>query len=356
MIRLVTVMAAILVLCAVRAAATECLPDRAFCGSEGATVDDCDDANGVAQSCPILCGLCSPTPLATTPKVATMGGDLHLNSSSAGRVLFNGIDLVASAMGHEAMLSSQQSQIQELRGIVATQSGIIAGLTQFQDSSLERLRILELTDAPTMSPSNFPTVLSSSPSAGPTSSPTELNGGSRTSAARTCFTLLASQRRTGTVQDGTFWLDPDGAGGASPTQVVCDMANGGLNVVNIRRQIDVGSRHNDQQTTFTVANFGANAYRLGVVVADFEFAGELDDGNTNVRSWFNSEQISFWRNGRCNTSPVRPGGWPVMRTVNGVSFTLRSRPEGDVDASCGGGIPSHGRNWFTARKVQLIPN
>ena len=101
---------------------------------------------------------------------------------------------------------------------------------------------------------------------------------SSSSAARTCFTLLASQRNAGAVRDGTFWLDPDGAGGASPTQVVCDMANGGYNVVNLRRQIDVGSRHNDQRTTFTVANFGANAYRFGRVVADFEFAGELDDG------------------------------------------------------------------------------
>jgi len=55
------------------------------------------------------------------------------------------------------------------------------------------------------------------------------------------------------------------------------MANGGLNVVNLRRQIDVGGRHRQERTTFTVANFGASAYRFGVVVADFEFAGELDD-------------------------------------------------------------------------------
>ena len=61
MSRLVTVMAAIL--CAVGAAATTCPPDLAFCGSEGATVADCGN-NAVAQSCSLLCGLCSlsPTP------------------------------------------------------------------------------------------------------------------------------------------------------------------------------------------------------------------------------------------------------------------------------------------------------
>ena len=56
------------------------------------------------------------------------------------------------------------------------------------------------------------------------------------------------------------------------------MGSGGLNVVNMRRQIDVGGRHRLQRTAFNVANFGAHAYRFGVVVADFEFAGELDDG------------------------------------------------------------------------------
>ena len=115
---LVTVVAVII--CAMEAAATECGADLAFCGSTGATVADCV-IGSVAQSCPTLCGLCvsstanptasptaSPTFVAVTPpKVATVGGDLHLNSSSTGRVLFNGMDL-------EEMLSSE---ILELRGV-----------------------------------------------------------------------------------------------------------------------------------------------------------------------------------------------------------------------------------------------
>ena len=122
--------------------------------------------------------------------------------------------------------------------------------------------------------SHVPTDTSSAPTAAPTRG---FDGRSSSAAAGSCYTLLAAHPST---RDGTYWLDPDGIGtGASPAQVTCDMTGGGYNVVNYRRQIDVGGRHRRQQTTFTTANFNAPAalFRFGRVIADFEFAGELDD-------------------------------------------------------------------------------
>ena len=63
------------------------------------------------------------------------------------------------------------------------------------------------------------------------------------------------------------------------TSFQCDMTGGGYNVVNLRRQVDVGGRHRYRSSVFNVGHFGAssNSFRFGKVVADFHFAGELDD-------------------------------------------------------------------------------
>lgn len=334
--------------------------DLAFCGGEGATIEDCGSA-AVAASCPVLCGSCPPTQASISPpKVATHDGDLILNSATNGKVLVNSVDVLASATERDSTISAAQSEIDQLRGVVDTQALdlsramlIINDLTQFQETSLERLRILELTGAPTTQPTMAPTPLSNSPTSAPSVSPSQPSGTTPQSAGRTCYTLW----RSGITSNGAYWVDPDGPGGTAPTLIQCDMSGGGYNVVNVRRQVDVGGRHIYRRSTFTVENFNAPSanYNFGRVRVGFQFAGELDDSNTNVRSWVNGQQVSFWRNGRCNTSPVTPDGWPRTATINAASFYLASRPEGDVDAGCGGGIPSHGRNWFIAEKVQIIP-
>lgn len=301
------------------------------------------------------------------PSIKTLSGNVYVNSSVGDKVYVNGVDVVATLteLGikntmlenalnlSETALNASVSQLiattSQLLSTVQSQSVVIANLSSDRLTHAERLRILELTDSPTSAPSSAaPT--SGAPTRAPTVSPTD-RPGTINNPSRSCYTLYQS----GVRSSGNYYLDPTESG--RPALKRCDMSGaGGFDVLNILRQSNVPSRHASVTSTFAVSDFGyaPSQFNFGVVQANFQFAGELDDSNTNIRSYFNNRQISFWRNGRCNSGPVTPSGWPVTSTVNGNSFSIRSSPEGDVDQVCGS-ISRHGRNYFTAMKAQFIP-
>ena len=97
----------------------------------------------------------------------------------------------------------------------------------------------------------------------------------------------------------------------------------------------------------------ADRYQFERVHLDYRFAGELDDTPNYINVYVNSARITRWRNGRCNSGPVRPSGFPVTRTINATSFTFGAQPEGDVDQPCGS-IDRYGRNYFTLTRFRLV--
>ena len=82
------------------------------------------------------------------------------------------------------------------------------------------------------------------------------------------------------------------------------------------------------------------------VFTDYHFAGELDDGNNFINSYFNGNRVSRWTNNACNVGGTT---WrPRLDTINArFSFEMSAQPEGDVDADCGNG-QFHGTNWFAS--------
>ena len=88
---------------------------------------------------------------------------------------------------------------------------------------------------------------------------------------------------------------------------------------------------------------------------DYQFAGELDDGgSTYIDVYFNDSRRTHWANGACNSSWVRPSGWPRTETVNATSFSFGAQPVGDVDVQCGN-IDRYGSNRFTLTRFRLAP-
>jgi len=288
------------------------------------------------------------------PEIRTVNGDLHINStdsssSLSGRVLVNGVDVLQEIASLSSTVTLLNTQLQNLTTISYAQYAVIRNLTLFQTASLERLRILELTNAPTPYPtSQAPT------SAAPTSrAPTAPDGSSASSAGTSCYTLYQAGNR----RSGSYYIDVDGPGGSSPRRMTCDMSGqGGYNVQTVARQGNVPGRHASAASSFSVSNYGYSTtrFRFGYVTAQYQFAGELDDSNNYVTSYFNGRQVSRYRNGRCNSSPITPTGWPMTSAVNANSFSIRAQPSGDVDVTCGS-IYRYGRNYFTLQKAQIIP-
>lgn len=292
-----------------------------------------------------------------------VAGDLVLNSSGrirSSKVLANGVDLI---------------------GVIDAQRSMIDSLFSTQAETLERLRILELTQSPTVRPTRQPSssptpAPTQTPSASPTTSvptrdPTPAPTGSPTKAPTpdepmgttssdpgvTCYTLWQGQQRLNNVRNGHYFIDPDGQGGAAPIRVQCDMTGGGYRIVNTIQNVDVGSRHNRQDVTFNTAMYGIpqnGAFRFRNVQATYLFAGELDDSNNYINSYFNNQLISRYTSGQCHSSLITPSGWPVTRVVNSTTFTMGAQPEGDVDVQCGS-ISSYGENQFKVLKVQIVP-
>jgi len=155
---------------------------------------------------------------------------------------------------------------------------------------------------------------------------------------------------------GSYFVDVTGGDDSDKFEVTCDMSTdgGGWNVVNDAKTVNVATRHAHKEYTFKVQDYGypAGTYQFEKVYVNYTFAGELDDGNNYVNSYFNGALISKWKNGLCNVGFVQVGGWPRTETVNSTSFKLASQPEGDVDADCGNG-QGYGINKFILTRFRI---
>ncbi len=155
---------------------------------------------------------------------------------------------------------------------------------------------------------------------------------------------------------GNYFVDVTGGDDADKFEVTCDMSSdgGGWNVVNDSKTVNVVTRHAHKEHTFSVQDYGypLGTYQFEKVYTNFNFAGELDDSNNYINSYFNGALVSKWKNGQCNVGFVQVGGWPRTDTVNSTTINLASQPEGDVDADCGNG-QNHGINKFTLTRFRI---
>jgi hypothetical protein len=156
---------------------------------------------------------------------------------------------------------------------------------------------------------------------------------------------------------GNYFVDPTGGDPADKFEVTCDMTTdgGGWNVVNSGFTINVGTRHALKEKTFNIQDYGYSpaSYQFEKVYVNFKFAGELDDANNYVNSYFNGALVSKWRNNACNGGLVQVGSWPRTETVTNTTFKMGSMPEGDVDVDCGNG-QSYGINYFELTRFRVI--
>ena len=168
-----------------------------------------------------------------------------------------------------------------------------------------------------------------------------------------CFDILQADP---TAQSGEYIVDPTGGDETDKFAITCDMETegGGWNVINEVRVINVGSRHAKQETTFEIKAYGypQDTYQFGAVHVNFRFAGELDDGNNFVNSFFNGGLIGKFKNDQCNANFVSVTNWPRTESVNATFFTMGSQPEGDVDVDCGNG-QSYGINEFSLLRFRV---
>ena len=156
---------------------------------------------------------------------------------------------------------------------------------------------------------------------------------------------------------GTYWVDPTGGDNADAFEVECDMSTdgGGWNVVDDFYVMNVVERHAYKEHQFELSDYGYSpaAYMFSDVFVNFKFAGELDDANNYVNTYFNNGWVNKWKNGLCNVGFVQVGDWPRKESLNDSDFTLGSQPEGDVDADCGNG-QGHGINHFELVRFRVI--
>ena len=157
---------------------------------------------------------------------------------------------------------------------------------------------------------------------------------------------------------GVYTIDPTGGSPADAYTVTCDMTTdgGGWNVVNESKVVNVGSRHAYQEWTFSVATYKYDPakFKFGNTFTNYQFAGELDDANNYINSYFNGALVSHWINNLCNSGFVTPSGWPRTDSPNATTFKLSAQPEGDVDVDCGNGQP-HGINKFELIRFRVVP-
>ena len=142
------------------------------------------------------------------------------------------------------------------------------------------------------------------------------------------------------------------------SQVQCLMTvdGGGWREVNNQRVINVGSRHARKTTTFNLASYGYDTtkFQFGEAYANIQFAGELDDSNNYVYSYFNGVLVGGgFRNGLCNSNFVQLTNWPTKRTINAQTFTLSAQPTGDVDVACSNG-QRYGILRFTLIRFKVV--
>ena len=176
---------------------------------------------------------------------------------------------------------------------------------------------------------------------------------SQVGAALSCMQLKTDYPDLPTA---TYWLDPNGGDSGDAFQRECEMTQdgGGWDIVNDEQRVFVETRHTLRAHRFDVSSYGYNnnVWRFEQVFTDYHFAGELDDGNNFINSYFNGNRVSRWANNQCNVGAVRPAGWPRLDTINSVSFEMSAQPEGDVDADCGNG-QRHGTNWFKLARFRV---
>jgi hypothetical protein len=155
---------------------------------------------------------------------------------------------------------------------------------------------------------------------------------------------------------GNYFVDVTGGDSSDKFEVTCDMSTdgGGWNVINDTKTVNVATRHAYKEYIFKVQDYGypAGTYQFEKVYVNFTFAGELDDSNNYVNSYFDGALISKWKNGQCNVGFVQVGGWPRTESVDNTTFKLASQPEGDVDADCGNG-QGYGINKFTLTRFRI---
>lgn len=142
------------------------------------------------------------------------------------------------------------------------------------------------------------------------------------------------------------------------TQVTCLMTvdGGGWRTVNTQKVVNVGSRHAKKTVTFTMSDYGYDTtkFQFGDAYANIEFAGELDDTNTYIHTYFNNVRIGGnLRNGICNVNFAQLPSWPTKQTINAQSFDISGQPMGDVDANCGNSQP-YGIFRFTLVRFKIV--
>lgn len=316
---------------------------------------------------------------AMNPKIMSSEGNLLLNSfNETGQVLINGVDALSKLAENTESISLLETSVTAQASTSTDAATAIASLNatvSTQASRFQQANILITNQASALS--SQATALSTAEStiaalardlstatASLTSiidtfaaPPPPLTGTSAANTDVSCAVIWQKRSTAGqSVPDGYYWIDTDGTGSRSPARVVCDMINGGFNVVNSAATVNVASRHATTRRTYSVSTFGysTSQYRFEEVEAEIKFAGELDDTNNYLDTWFNTIYVSRYKSSLCTTSAQPVAGWPRVETIRATQFYLQTKPSGDVDQRCGS-IPTHGRNYFYVRKIKVVP-